>query len=438
MPYCGVVGCRSGAKNLDEKFKFYFLPKSEGMRKLWLEKMNRDFNATEDTKVCNKHFRDEDFIHTTKRGKLTERPKLKKSAFPSLFLKPPDASNTRQTKNSSVQDSREQVDFAHSYSLPAEKRRKKDIENEANQAQIEESDEEPDEEPDVEIQVISNAPNYLDETPSVTLEMIMNEEGHGTELVGIDDGIQSQEAVRESLNETILRLQMTIASLEKKNDELQKKADCLEKLFHADQVYKILYPDSKKTWSDITLEMAIALYYKVGSTGYNYLRDVLKWPLPCPSVIQSNMRRVKFKPGNDGCLDILKLIALKTRELPENERFYCLVIDEMATKSKLEWDPTSGEFVGFPTIPPHPNLVQKRVEEGIDQTQILACHVFNAMIVLTSAKMKQIASYQHTDRSWDPEPVDDWLRHLIRDIYEICGLVCDSITMDMGKNNISL
>ena len=127
--------------------------------------------------------------------------------------------------------------------------------------------------------------------------------------------------------------------LEKKNDELQKKADCLEKLFHADQVYKILYPDSKKTWSDITLEMAIALYYKVGSTGYNYLRDVLKWPLLCPSVIQSNMRRVKFKPGNDGCLDILKLIALKTRELPENERFYCLVIDEMATNLGLSLIP---------------------------------------------------------------------------------------------------
>ena len=46
MPYCGVAGCKSGGKNQKEKdkvFKFYFLPKSESMRKLWLQKMNRDF-----------------------------------------------------------------------------------------------------------------------------------------------------------------------------------------------------------------------------------------------------------------------------------------------------------------------------------------------------------------------------------------------------------
>ena len=46
MPYCGVAGCKSGGKNQEEKnkiFKFYFLPKSESMRKLWLQKMNRDF-----------------------------------------------------------------------------------------------------------------------------------------------------------------------------------------------------------------------------------------------------------------------------------------------------------------------------------------------------------------------------------------------------------
>ena len=43
MPYCGVAGCKSGGKNQEEKFKFYFLPKSESMRKLWLQKMNRNF-----------------------------------------------------------------------------------------------------------------------------------------------------------------------------------------------------------------------------------------------------------------------------------------------------------------------------------------------------------------------------------------------------------
>ena len=46
--------------------------------------------------------------------------------------------------------------------------------------------------------------------------------------VNIDEGIENQEVVRESLNETILRLQMANAVLEQKNAKLQLKVDCLE------------------------------------------------------------------------------------------------------------------------------------------------------------------------------------------------------------------
>ena len=105
----------------------------------------------------------------------------------------------------------------------------------------------------------------------------------------------------------------------------------------------------------------------------------MKMPLPSKSTIARHMRKITFKPGISN--DMIHLISLKVQTLKEEEKQYGLVIDEMSTQPKLDWDPTAGEFVGHPTVPPGPKLAKTRENENINQDDILASHIYNVMIV---------------------------------------------------------
>jgi hypothetical protein len=134
---------------------------------------------------------------------------------------------------------------------------------------------------------------------------------------------------------------------------------------------------------------------------------------------------------------MIQLVSQKVQTFKEEEKQYGLVIDEMSTQPKLDWDPTAGEFVGHPTVPPCPKLAKARANENIDQDDILACHVFNVMINGLLVNFKQLVAYHHTDRSWCPKVISKWLVDLIRELKKI-GLKCRFITMDQGKQNLAL
>ena len=91
MPYCCVVGCKSGTKRPGIiQYQQFPLPETKGMRNQWLEKINRDFIPNANTRICAKHFHFHDFIpdkaNVTSRGKLKKKRKLKLTAIPSLYL----------------------------------------------------------------------------------------------------------------------------------------------------------------------------------------------------------------------------------------------------------------------------------------------------------------------------------------------------------------
>ena len=248
--------------------------------------------------------------------------------------------------------------------------------------------------------------------------------------------------MRQSHIETIAALEKAlkerdeeIVNLKENKAKLEDNLEKISKVFNRDQVYRLLRPDSKGHWSEDTLEMAIKLYYKVGCTGYDYLREKLGWPLPAAETINWHMRKITFKPGISE--DIFKLISYKVQTFKEEDKHCGLVIDEMSTTPKLEWDSTNGEFVGYPTVPPGPALVEKRARENTNQDDIFACHVFNVMIVGITIRFKQLLAYHHTDRSWDAKFIAEWLIALIRKLTSI-GLNTCFITMDMGKMNMAL
>ena len=105
MPSCAIYGCRSGYTNEDKGYQAFKLPKSEELRNLWIEKINRsEYVATQFSIVCSKHFQEKDFVPDNEnldyRGRARKKKRLKVSAIPSLFLKPDIEISSRITKNS--------------------------------------------------------------------------------------------------------------------------------------------------------------------------------------------------------------------------------------------------------------------------------------------------------------------------------------------------
>ena len=93
MPYCAVVGCKTGNKMPGRiQYQQFSLPATKGMRAKWLENINRDFTPTPHTRICAKHFKYSDFVPAKENldtnGKEKKKRTLKSSAFPTLFLKP--------------------------------------------------------------------------------------------------------------------------------------------------------------------------------------------------------------------------------------------------------------------------------------------------------------------------------------------------------------
>ena len=93
MPYCAVVGCKTGNKMPGRiQYQQFSLPATKGMRAKWLENINRDFTPTPHTRICAKHFKCSDFVPAKENldtnGKEKKKRTLKSSAIPTLFLKP--------------------------------------------------------------------------------------------------------------------------------------------------------------------------------------------------------------------------------------------------------------------------------------------------------------------------------------------------------------
>ncbi|KAK3096231.1 hypothetical protein FSP39_024789 [Pinctada imbricata] len=86
MPhYCCVPLCTSDGRR-DKGVSFFSWPNDSEMSKRWIIAIRRDvgpyFKLTKSTRVCSKHFHEDDFESTTQ---FTLRRRIKKSAIPSIF-----------------------------------------------------------------------------------------------------------------------------------------------------------------------------------------------------------------------------------------------------------------------------------------------------------------------------------------------------------------
>ena len=302
--------------------------------------------------------------------------------------------------------------------------------------------------------LVSHSPKKLDlNCEEVVGEASINddkdEEGVCADEVNDDTDIQSNVFIENSSEDTQKVLLDTIAALEKKvnelsseNHDMKAKISGLEKLFNEDQIDRLLCPGSRKPYLTKTLQEGIHLYYTCGTSAYNFLRDK-GFPYPSVRTLQRHLVGIDCQPGIQH--DFINLMKKRTDNLSREEKFCGLSIDEMSISPKIEYDPTTQSYIGFPTIPPSKKLVTERMHErnakeflGMevdDDDDQYAYHALNVLLCGHTVRYKQIVGYHFTDNSFDAEVFAQWLRELIKEIKDTLGLVINSITTDMGPTN---
>ena len=111
MVVCCVIGCQSGSPAYShEKVQTFPFPDGPKLRMEWVEQIGivfpdgKKWDPKDGSRVCRKHFRDEDFLtaeeNVDAKGRRRQRLTLRPRARPTLYLKspPPQISNIQKKK----------------------------------------------------------------------------------------------------------------------------------------------------------------------------------------------------------------------------------------------------------------------------------------------------------------------------------------------------
>ena len=308
---CCVWNCQSGSVSCKgPKYTLYAFPKSIGLRRLWLQQINRvNFTPNKSTVVCAKHFMESDFQPPERsRGRKRVRQTLKPNAIPRLYLRP---SQIREEESGEpVASSSAPIELAdHSYAASGGD----DVESLNHNL------------PDVN-QVLSEEVVITSDHPSDTKEAAISEgECALPQLIPIDPEIPPNAKDYQQLLDRI-------KVLEDMEAQHIKFMDNLSKVFNKDQIEKIKDPDNNQSmhWSTKTIMDAILLYYKCGTTAYELLRKKKNYPLPSLSTLKRHLKQITCEPGLLD--DFFIYMEENVKTMQEHEKICILCIDEMALK----------------------------------------------------------------------------------------------------------
>ena len=219
-----------------------------------------------------------------------------------------------------------------------------------------------------------------------------------------------------------------IAMLKEKNTELENSVDLIKKLLNDDQLKKLLEPKSQKPWSDLTLQQSVEIYYQCGTSAYDFLRE-RGFPLPSARTLQRHMQKINCEPGI--LHDMLRLMKLKVDKMSAKDKKVALVIDEMQIQAKKEYDPVTGQIMGFPTVPPGPALIERRQKSGKSEVEYMAQKMLSGMVAGLFWRFKNLVFFQFTDCSFDQVIMVQKLIKLIKALQDV-GLDVKTLVGNMG------
>ena len=449
MPVCAVVGCFTGYKKTqkrdedeEEKHQLFQFPQSPWIRNRWIERVNRkNWQPSDKDSVCAKHFQRPDDYQALKgdRDKANrhrQKDKLKDNAVPSQHLKDPIPSLPKVGGQKRVL---ELIVYASNADIEPEHNYHKRIRVDPDPVQpmpiapdppaVLQVDANPVDDHVVDPVVPTQPDDGMNYDQDVNV-ITNHQEFTGMELELVEDETLTKKNYQEQLESRDKR----IALLEKENKILKNKVDAVGKIFQPDQIYRLQNPSTRMPYPDITMQKIMQIYYSCGSAGFKFL---LKegYPFADKSTIVRNMQCMDSDFGTQ--YDLIKITEMKISTMAPRDRKCALIIDEMAISPKREYDPSTGEIIGRPTLPTGPKLAAKRAKKGINNDLVLATHVLNVVGVGLVKFWKQLFGFHLTDASFCPKAGALWLRELLSLLKGI-SLEVMLIVHDMGPTMVAL
>ena len=118
----------------------------------------------------------------------------------------------------------------------------------------------------------------------------------------------------------------------------------------------------------------------------------------------------------------------------------------------MEYNSTSQEYVGIPTLSKHKpepkpkgkgngkgrkrKLEEEEQKSTTEPEQIrLATKAMSILVCGLTKRFKSIIGYNFTDTTFDQQECADFISEGIRKLYEVDGLICKALVMDMDTKN---
>lgn len=338
MAYCCVPLCNSDEKKKPVGISFHEIPVDADVRARWLAAIRRDKwspNTTSCyTKVCSRHFKEEDFIE----GK---RRRLKKGAVPSVFEGYPSHLQPKRTpaRNTASIDKR----------VSATTLRNDSASGTAMQRLL------PAAAPTSLVEYISDfcsmdastAPNSRDQSVQV--------DSRSTSSVLATEKAKWKRKEKH-LRSQVLRLQQTVDKYKMELKKLHEdalvadvsyiKERAKEKepaaIFLMEQIEN--FRKKRPSWSEETTRRCVVLRH-LSTKAYEHIRGETLLKLPCRKTLSNYMGTTSGETGFSKLAEARLRLEAESLSVVQS-RMCSLIVDEMKIKEKLQYNKQQDCFVG--------------------------------------------------------------------------------------------
>ncbi|KAM3605598.1 uncharacterized protein V6R79_001603 [Siganus canaliculatus] len=393
MPdFCAAYGC-SNERSLQTRSRgitFHKFPKSRERRRQWELALKRDgFAANDRSLLCSEHFRNEDFDRTG------QTVRLKAGAVPQIFNFPAHLQRPIATRNTTASRKAEE-------NLPMD---------------LHQDDPPPDD--------AATGERSKNRKRKATDHMYALPSCPKAVKAKLDAALKTVRKLQREKSNALARerrakknMHALLQELKDKNlinEELKDKLECYSDLpVHLLSRQGVEYTKAQR-------DFALTLHLH-GPKAYHYLRETLKIHLPHPSSLQRWLSSLDAKPG----LNKMMLDMLERRRQEAEAKYGCvtLMLDAMAIKKHVQYDPQTQTMCGFVDMGDH-----------LNQTDI-ASEALVFMVVGLQGYWKAPIGYYLT-KSLTPETQKVLIVHALEELHQRqIRVVC--MTMDGHASNISM
>nr|XP_050032240.1 uncharacterized protein LOC126528390 [Dermacentor andersoni] len=342
MAYCCVPLCKSDEKKKTAALSFHEIPADTDARARWLGAIRRDKwspNTTSCyTKVCSRHFKEEDFIE----GK---RRRLKKGAVPSVFEEYPSHLQPKSTpaRNTTSIDKRVSATMARNdsasgtameQSMPAAAPTSS-VENMSDCCSMDTSTAANSCDQSVQVNIKSTSSVLVTERA----KWIRKEKALRSQLLRLQQTVDRYKVELKTLHEDAL-----VADVSYIKERAEEKEPAAR--FLIDQIQN--FRKKRPSWCEETIRRCVVLRH-LSARAYEHIRGEMLLKLPCRKTLSNYFGTTRGETGFSKLAEDRLRVEAESLSVPQS-RVCSLIVDEMKIKEKLQYNKQQDCFVGHADV----------------------------------------------------------------------------------------